>query len=150
MIINKTTEKRPVLSTRLGYDQLSPLKIISIIIWLKALMMFVDLQLWFNLLYFIFYLIFFFFFSNLSTSVFHFSRTWWGCPSSACLLVLPSGLGNDHFRADLVEPFPQVWSLQVHAGLLPGAGNRRRAHGCGLRALQQRVLALCCTGKRRD
>ena len=60
--------------------------------------------------------------------------------------VLPSSLCNNHLRANLVEPFPQVWSLQVHAGLLPGAGHRRRAHSCGLRALQQRVLALCCTG----
>ena len=67
--------------------------------------------------------------------------------------VLPSSLCNNHLRANLVEPFPQVWSLQVHAGLLPGAGHRRRTHSCGLRALQQRVLALCCTGgggKRRD
>lgn len=64
--------------------------------------------------------------------------------------VLPSSLGDYHFRANLVEPFPQVWSLQVHSGLLPGAGDRRRARSCGLRALQQRVLALRWTGKRRD
>lgn len=66
--------------------------------------------------------------------------------------ALPSSLGDNHFRANLVEPFPQVGSLQVHPGLLPGAGagagagDQRGAQRCGLRALQQRVLALRWTG----
>lgn len=61
--------------------------------------------------------------------------------------LLPSSLGNDHFRAYLVEAFPQVCSLQVHACLLSAAGHRPRAQSCRLRALQQRVLALCCRKK---
>lgn len=65
-------------------------------------------------------------------------------PPSCSVSVSPSGLGNDHLGANLVEPFPQVRALQVHAGV------RRRAHCCGLRALQERVVALCCSGRRGD
>lgn len=60
----------------------------------------------------------------------------------AALSASPSGLGDDHLGADLVEALPQVRALQVHAGV------RRRAHSSGLRALQQRVVALCCSRSR--
>lgn len=61
----------------------------------------------------------------------------------------PSSLGDNHLRANLVEPLPQVGPLQLHPGLFAGA-RHRGARSRGLRPLQQRVLALCCTGTERD
>lgn len=55
---------------------------------------------------------------------------------------VPSRLGDDHLRADVVEALPQVRALQLHLDLLHGGGGRRLAGA-------RRQVVRCAEGARR-
>lgn len=55
---------------------------------------------------------------------------------------VPSRLGDDHLRADVMEALPQVRALQLHLDLLHGGGGRRLAGA-------RRQVVRCAEGARR-